>query len=298
MTRLRLLAIVPVVALAAGCDGHSRARADSLQVVAAQQSRLSTQLSAQKDSLTRVIFDADAFISKIDSQIATVKGLPPQKRHKHMESPVAEQLVARKEMLARVDALVKRAKQTAVQLAEARKREQALRGENDQLKAQTAQLQQQLAQDQQMIEELGARIQRQTETIAALQGQVDSLTTEMRTADAARFRAYYIVGTEKELLEKGVVEREGGKRLLLVKVGRSLQPARTLKPELFTPIDQREMREIPLPDSTRRYRLVSRQSLDNAEVREREQATFRGPLKITNTDQFWAPSRYLILVER
>jgi regulator of replication initiation timing len=295
----QLSTLLPIIALAAGCVGKDKVRADSLQALTNEQLKLTTTLSAQKDSLNKVIFEADNFITQIDRQIRTVKGLPKSKRNgRPLESPIAEQLQRRKEMLARVSALVARAKTTAAQLAESRRRERELRGENEQLKGENAKLQQELDQDQRTIAELGQTIERQTATIAELQARADSLTEAMRTADAARYRAYYIIGTERDLLEKGVVEREGGTHLLLVRFGRTLQPSRTLKPELFTAIDQREVREISVPDTTRRYRIVSRQSLDNAETKERFGEWFTGNLKITSAERFWAASPYLILVQR
>jgi hypothetical protein len=82
------------------------------------------------------------------------------------------------------------------------------------------------------------------------------------------------------LLEKGVVVREGGANLLIKRVGRTLQQARKLNPEMFRQIDQRETQMIIVPDTTKRYRLVSRQNLDHAKVDERDGTTFRGNLKI------------------
>jgi hypothetical protein len=112
------------------------------------------------------------------------------------------------------------------------------------------------------------------------------------------YRAYYVVGTEDELIEKGIVEREGGANLLFARIGRTLQPARALDPELFVAIDRRDIREIPLPDSTQRYAVVSRQSLDNADVGERDEAEFRGQLRIPDPERFWGASRFLILVTK
>jgi regulator of replication initiation timing len=296
---LQLLPLLSGIVLLAGCGRQDKLRADSLQAISNQQLQLMTTLTAQKDSLNHVIYDADDFITRIDKQIRTVKGLPSDRRgHRQVESPIAEQLQARKEMLDRVNALVGRAKVTAAQLAESRRRERALRGENEQLRSDNATLQGRLDQDQRTIAELGQTIQRQTATITELQVRADSLTVAIRTADAARFRAYYIVGTEQDLLEKGVVEREGGTNLLLVRFGRTLQPARKLKPELFTAIDEREMHEIPVPDTTRRYRIVSRQSLDEAETGQRFGQWFTGKLRITNAEQFWSSSPYLIIMQR
>ncbi|HET7459098.1 MAG TPA: hypothetical protein VFJ74_15725 [Gemmatimonadaceae bacterium] len=288
------------LAAAACTDGKTVARADSLQAVATQQVALVTKLAAQKDSLTRVVLDADHLISQVDSQVSRVKGL----KVKHpsgpttFESPIEEQLHARKEMLARVSALVARAQETAKQLAESRRRELALRGKNEKLESANAQLEADLAHEKQVITQLEETIQRQTAQILALQTQVDSLNGAVKTVSTTHYRAYYVVGTEKELLKRGVVAREGGANLLLAHPGRTLQPARTLDPEQFTAIDQREVHEIQVPDSTRRYRLVSRQSLDAAEVAERDKTTFRGNIKITDPDKFWGGSRYLILEAR
>lgn len=302
----RTIPLLSALVLLAACETRSRARMDSLQATTAEQLDLTTTLSAQKDSLARVIVDADDFIMAIDSQIRTVKGLPTAKRvSRRAESPIEDQIARRKEVLSRVSALVERAKLTANQLAASRQREAALKGDKDALQLQIADAQQKitdaeakLTDDHTMIGDLGTTIERQTARIAELELRVDSLITETRTIGERHYRAYYIVGTEQELLDKGVVEREGGANLLFVHPGRTLQPARTLDPSFFTPIDQRAVHEIQLPDSTKRYRLVSRQNLDKATVRERNKTTFSGPLQIADADTFWAGSRYLILVQR
>ena len=291
--------------LLVGCEARDRARQDSLQAITVEQLELTTQLSAQKDSLARIIVDADDFIMQIDSQIRTVKGLPTSKRvSRRSESPIEEQIETRKEVLARVGALVERAKTTATQLAASRAREKALKAELDDAQGKLLATQQQLTEaedrltnDHTMIAELNATIERQTAKIIELEVRVDSLVTETRTLGETHYRAYYITGTEKELLEKGVIQHEGGANLIIAHPGRTLQPARTLDPSLFNAIDQRATREIPL-DSTKRYRVVSRQNLDKAHVRERDKTTFRGPLQIADADRFWAGSRYLILVQR
>jgi regulator of replication initiation timing len=294
MIRPHRFAIVAILALAAAaCDNGRAAREDSLRVVQSQQMKLMSQLSAQKDSLTRVILDADDFISKVDSKISSVKGVggKSRKTRKELESPIQQQLQNRKEMLARVDALVKRAKQTADELAAAKEREAELKGENVRLQGENEQLRSQVDENQKMIAQFSETIERQAQTIT-------NLETEIKTVGARLYTAYVIIGTEKELREKGVVVHEGGANLLIKRFGRSLVPARKLDPDLFKQIDQRETQEIVVPDPTKRYRLVSRQNLDHAEVAERDGVTFSGNLKITDINLFWGPTRYLILVKR
>jgi regulator of replication initiation timing len=293
MPRLQVLAIVATTALVTvACDNGRAAREDSLRVVQSQQLQLMSQLSAQKDSLTRVVLDADDFIAQIDSKVSSVKGVRGKpKKTKELESPIQQQIQNRKEMMARVDALVKRAKQTADELAAAKEREAELKGETVRLQGENEQLRSQLDENQKMIAQFSETIERQAASITTLE-------TEIKTVGARLYTAYYIIGTEKKLLEKGVVVREGGANLLIKRFGRTLQQARKLDPEKFTQIDQRETQMIVVPDSTKRYRLVSRQNLDHAEVQERDGLTFSGNLKITDINGFWGPTRYLILAQR
>lgn len=293
MPRLQTLAIVATSALiAVACDNGRAAREDSLRVVQSQQLQLMGQLSAQKDSLTKVILDADDFIAKIDGKVSSVKGVRAKAtKGKELESPIQQQIQNRKEMMARVDALVKRAKATADELAASKEREAELKGETVRLQGENEQLRSQVDENQKMIAQFSETIERQAQAITTLE-------TEIKTVGARLYTAYVIIGTEKELLAKGVVVREGGANLLIKRVGRSLVPARKLDAELFKQIDQRETQEIVVPDSTKRYKLVSRQNLDHAEVQERDGVTFTGNLKITDTNGFWGPTRYLIIAVR
>jgi hypothetical protein len=244
------------------------------------------------------VLDADKFISQIDSQITRVRDLPAPKRKKDSESPIQDQLQARRDLLARVDALVKRAQTTARELA-------ASRGHVKQLSADSAHFAQSIESDQKMIAELNSTIQRQTSRLNTMQLAVDSLAganaklgTELALLQTTHNKAFYVIGNEEDLIRKGIIVREGGANLLLAHPGRTLQPARTLDPALFTAIDQRAVHEIQVPDSTRAYAIVSRQSLDDADVSARDRTSFRGNLKIKDADRFWSQSKYLIILER
>jgi hypothetical protein len=291
MKRLWPVAIL-ALPLAVGCtSAKERARADSAQALATTQKVLMAKLEAQKDSLTQVVNDADGFIAKVDSTVSKVKGLPKSKRLKNSESPIEDQLHARKEMLKRVSALVQRAQETAKELADARKREEELKSDNDKLKAQ-------VDADALRIAELTSQIDQQTMTIATMQAKVDTLDMLVNDLRATQSKAYYVIGNEDVLIKKGVIVKEGGANLLIARVGRTLVPARNLDRDVFTAIDVRQVHEIEVPDSTKRYQIVSRQSLDDADAPQRDGPSFRGNLKIKDSDKFWAPSKYLIIVER
>ena len=295
MTINRFLGVALLVAVAACKDKAAIARGDSLEGRLTDQQRLATQLASQKDSLTRVVLDADAFIGQMDSAISTVKGLPRTKRN--ASDPLAAQVQARKDMQERVNALVVRAKQTATQLAAATRKQAEADSANAQLREASAAQAAKIEEDAQLITDLGATIERQRVEITELGARIDSLGTEVKSLGERHYKAYYVVGTEQELIEKGVVVKEGGANLLVARPGKTLVPARVLNPSAFTPFDQRETKIIPVPDTTRKYRIVSRQSLDDAEVAWRDASSFKGNLNITKPDEFWAPSRFLIVVK-
>jgi len=292
----RPLFAAALLAATACSDKAAVARGDTLESRLTEQQALANQLSSQKDSLVRVVLDADAFLGQMDSAISTVKGMPRNKRA--AGDPLADQLLARKDMQQRVNALVARAKSTANQLAEAQKKQQETEAKNTALQTELADQANKIDADAQLIADLGATIERQNGQIATLEARLDSLGTEVKTLGTRHYKAYYIIGTEKELRDKGVVLKEGGANLLIARPGRTLVPARVLNTEVFTAIDQRETTTIQVPDTTRRYRVISRQSLDAAEVAAREGTNFKGALKITKPEEFWAPSRFLILLKQ
>jgi len=293
MTTSRLtFATLSALALVACGPTPEHKRADSAAAIATeQQTLLASTLAAQKDSLTRVVLQADDFILQVDKSMSRVKGLPKGKKKNENLDPLARQVENRKLVMERVDALVARTQATAAQLAKANKNNASLRA--------------QLTADSTLIADLNATIQRQTATIEGLSVRIDSLknatqqlSTQLAAVETETSKAFYIVGREDELVKRGVIVREGGANLLFAHPGRTLQIARALPADAFTTVDSRGVKMISVPDSTRRYRVVSRQSLDNAEVHDRNRNTFRGNLKIADASKFWAPSKYLVLVEQ
>jgi uncharacterized coiled-coil protein SlyX len=280
--RWKSLTILIFAGTAACGPSTEHARADSV-----------LQLNAQKDSLTRVVLQADDFIMQIDSTVSHAVATKNKKGKgsRAQLDPLAQQLLNRKAVMARVDALVQRTQATARQLAQANK-------DNTELRSQ-------LASDSAMIADLTVTIHRQTATIDALSTRVDSLNgvtrelgASLATLEAQHNKAFYVIGREDDLVKRGVVVREGGANLLFAHPGRTLQISRSVDPDVFTAVDQRGTREIRMPDSTAHYRVVSRQSLDFASVGDRDNESFTGNLRITDPGKFWAPSRFLVIVQQ
>jgi hypothetical protein len=157
------------------------------------------------------------------------------------------------------------------------------------------------------VTNLGAILESQKTTIVSLTEQVTRLETEnvalrdtVATVTERENTVYYIIGTKDQLKEKGIIVEEGGSRVLFVlwRTGSVLAPARELDPNLFIPINKRDVRHINL-DAAAEYRIASRQDLEYLATPRTEQGKITGAssLEITAPEQFWRNSKFLIIVQ-
>lgn len=283
------IAALALGAVACGPSEETREQLAQLQVV-----------SAEKDSLLSIVTENTRLMSDIARELAKVT--PGSERMAVAgESPYR---LSHDSLLALVEHVTTRVQESEERLARSQRRISNLANVSDSLKAQ-------IETYQTVVEDLHATIENQKETVVSLNAQLEQLRLEnvqlaeakaavedtLRTVEDEANTAYYIVGTKDELKEKGIVVEEGGSRfpLIFVKLGETLVPANQLDPTHFQPIDVRDTREIPLPDSTTTYRILSTQNLAAVEnLVDGEKV--RGSVRIANPRAFWSPSRFLIVV--
>ncbi len=282
-----LTALAAVAVLAAGCNPQgsrtAQARIDSLTTAAADRDRLMSEVAADARTL-----------SEVGTELARVQvrgklKLPPS------ESPAQAQ---RDSIVQRVHYLAGRVNETDGRLRESQRQLQAMGHLSDSLRAtleSTVVNFQHMVDDQKAtLASLGAEVDSLRGVTVALRDTLDNVTTRDNTV-------FYVIGTKDELIKKGVIAEEGGSRFLFVlwKSGKTLVPARDLDPSEFTQIDKRSVTSIPLPDSARSYRIVSRNDLSalgtQADAHGKISGTTRLP--IATPGRFWATSKYLIIVE-
>jgi hypothetical protein len=162
----------------------------------------------------------------------------------------------------------------------------------------------QLAEYEKSIADLRVSVENQSREIATLTVQVDSMgrenvaLTAKNSAMAAQEDSVFVaIGTEKELTAKGVIRREGG-TLLAFGRGKTIVPARTFEIEDFQVMSKSRDLTIELPQTDKEYRVVSRQNLEYTDSVNRNDTMVKGALHVTDPDKFWAPSKFLILVQR
>ncbi len=307
--------VVPITVLLFGfglascTDKKSIARADSLaaalSLATAQRDSIDALMkgnAAEKDRALSQVVAATKFADQIDAELRTVRGLSSKVGvNKSDESGKVEAAVAQKDILDRLAQLRSRLNARQAQVAAMLDTMKSLRSDSSGTAVLLTDLNTRLALRE---KEIGA-FQDEIKQLRAANQQLTSeklvLNDTVKAMDVRENRVYFVVGARRQLLADGVVTEEGGSRgFLIVRLGKTLVPARTLDETKFTRADKREVLTIPLPRADRPYRIVSRHDLALIDVGKKEKdGSFRGAsIRITDPAKFWATSRYLIISEK
>jgi hypothetical protein len=303
---MRLAHSLPIVFASAvaftACDNGTK---QQLATVAKTDSLRVDSLSTVRKELLEEVMTSTQFVNQINTELAKARSLA-SKQAPQLESTAEMSQVndQRKAIVARITHLVARLDSVQTRLASTRKKASELTQKDSALVAQVADFQKNIADLQASAEkqrtQFQATIDSQTVRIASLSKAVDTLNV-VRTAlvdtvhnlTSEKNTAYYIVGTKDELIKKGILAQEGGKRFLLVG-SRPTAPARELDPSAFTKIDRLADRTINLPEGE--YKIFSRQNPAYVTPKGEKDGKITGGLTIDQPERFWENSRFLIIV--
>jgi hypothetical protein len=291
--------ILLLALLATGCD---RRHAELTKALAEARAA-----EAQKDTLLTEVLETTQFVSDLNSELAKAKTFSIGDEDERGIPGTQQDRKARKETLGRIQQVIVRLNESETKLLATETRAKSAKIKNARLLAQIATYRQtiedlKLAAEQQRAEN-EAIIADQRTQIASLNEQVDTLGKEtvslrgsVRSLTSYKNTVYYVAGTKDELLKSGVVTKEGSKFLIFG--GTRLEPARNLDPDAFIAIDKTQTLSIPLPRTDKKYKIISRQSPVHLTggVSEKGELT-GGVVEIQSPEQFWSPSRFLILVQ-
>lgn len=286
----RLPALVATLAAVAACSGPSK---KDLQADLALRS---DSLFYVQNQLLEQVMEGAKFVNEINKELAKARGINlGTARQLQTSAELVDANDERRQVVARVTRLVERLDVVQGRLAGMRKE---VSDKDSTLKSKIAEYEQTLAEafqtaDRQRVE-LQMVIDSQTVRIAELTGQVDTLSGQLGQLANDHNAVYVVVGTRKELIDKGIVVPEGNKRFFLVG-SRTVAPARELDPSVFTRLDRRTDRTIVLPEGE--YRIISRHSPAHATAELSKKGALVGALSIEEPERFWNGSRFLILMK-
>jgi hypothetical protein len=286
----------------AACDNGAKQQLATVSHV--DSARVDSLAGVRKDLLDEVMTSTQ-FVNQINTELAKARALankPSIQLDNNTESSKVNE--ERKQVVARIVYLVAKLDSVQTRLTSTRKRASEMAQKDSTLIQQVAEFQKTIsdlqASSEQQRATLQGQIDKQTAQIASLNGEVDTLvhvktqlTDQVGQLTTEKNTAYYVIGTRDELIQKGILVTEGQKRFLLVG-SRTVSPARQLDTTAFTKIDRLTDRTITLPPGE--YQIWSRQSPAFAAPSSMKDGKLTGTLTIEQPEQFWAPSKFLIIV--
>jgi hypothetical protein len=293
-----VVSALTILALA-GCDQKTKQENEALRLQVEQMATI----SAEKDSLLKMVVDNTQIMNDINNELNKVKdlrtGVVPVAGS---ESGPVDTVKVQDYLLAKVREVTERVNDAETRLTASQRRVRGLTREGDTLRADITEFQATMARFQAIIDTQKVTILSLTSQINDLQttnvklvAQTESLAGTVDTLTTEKNMVFYVVGRKNDLVDRGIATEEGSKFLFFG--GKSLQPARQLDATAFTQSDMRELSTIVLPDSTKKYKIISRQNLAGLGTPPDDDGNFRGTIQIGDPLVFWGPSRYLIIVQ-
>jgi len=157
----------------------------------------------------------------------------------------------------------------------------------DGLEQMIATLEAQLNEKDVQIGDLTSKIELLNIELSNLVVNYESLEQENQVKTEKINTAYYVIGTAKELKDKGITTKEGG----FVGIGKTTNLKKDFNRDYFTKIDASQTTVIPLgakkvkilsSHPSNSYKLVGEKPIEK--------------LEISNVEDFWSVSKYLVIV--
>ncbi len=253
-----------------------------------------TTVSQERDKLVQEMAENARLLSDISAELTKVR-VPPKQLRVSTESPLR---ASRDSMVQKIKYITARVNESDARLRESERKIRELTTLSDSLRST---LEATVTNFQTTIEAQKATIESLTDAVNQLAEQKAAMADTINMLAAQTSTVYYVIGTKDELMQRGIVTEEGGSHFLFIfgKRGKTLVPARQLDPREFTAINKREIQDIPLPEPDGEYRIASRQDLAALATRPNKDGKITGirSLRITSPEEFWATSRFLIIVE-
>ena len=135
------------------------------------------------------------------------------------------------------------------------------------------------------LSKMGIEVESLHEQVAEQTARVDSLSNEKTELENRMSAVRYIVDSQKNLLDAGVVEKQGF-------IGRTLVARGDAPAELFNQVDARELREIAI--GHKKVELVTNHPAGSYELQTNADKVVE-KLVILDPEQFWGSSKVLIV---
>lgn len=261
--------------------------------------QVAVQAEFQRDSLAVLVSEKDSLINAVFSDINAIsENLAMIKSRENLITVAGDTEGVRRPVeeinndIAAIDRLLQENKskiaslqRSAAQLRKANLRIDGLEKMIGDLNQQLADKTSEVAQLRENLAQMGIQVENLTEEVAEQKSEVENLSSEKVELQNQLNTVYYIVGSEKELRDAQIINKQGF-------IGRTLTVGKTANLDSFTVADSRLLTEIPV--GHKKATVVSSHPEDSYELVLGADKSVE-KLLITDPARFWESSKILIV---
>ena len=288
MNRSLALLSVAAVACVLLLPSCGNGRTQQLAVESDRQRDSLEQVVAAKDSLINAVFADINAISENLARIKSRENLITVSEEEGTRRPVEEinnDIDAIGRLLAENREKINSLRHTAAQLRKANLRIEGLEKMIADLNGQLAERQSEIEQLRDELSLKDTRVAELTETVAEQSAEVEQLSGRNLELENRLNTVYYIVGSEKELCDAQIINKQGF-------IGRTLTVGKNGNLDSFTSADSRLLSEIPV--GQKKASVVTSHPEDSYELVAGGDKMVE-KLLITDPVRFWESSKILII---
>lgn len=278
-----------------------------LSLAACRGTKNTERLSHEKDSLMMVVAEKDSIIDDVFNAMNAVADNFRQIRtreniiDKHAQdseirrgtaaqinedmAAISRLLEENRATIARLQLSAEALRKSNVQVEGMEKMIAQLQRQVEEKDREVARLRQQLQISEEQVAHLNRHVENLDAQVTNLAEQREILAGEVKTATDNLYTAYYIVGSEKELLDKEIVYKSGF-------IGRTLKINQNRSLDSFTQVDTRSLEEVII--DRKKVTLVSTHPEGSYEWLMDADGWYAS-LRITDRERFWESSKILVI---
>ena len=265
------------------------------------------RLTVQRDSLNSEVAMKDSsivgYLSDFNDIMATLDSIKDLEKLVTVKSPQQREMSysQKKKIIEDIKLLNELLQKNKEQIANLQKRLNNANYKVGKLNALVAELEQMANSLQRQVEEKDAEIGRLSRNVESLTRDISQLnekiavietenqqktsTIEMQTLEMNK--AYYVVGSSKELKNNGIIDKTGG----FLGIGKTSTMREDFSKDAFTEVDKRKLEIIPL--NVKKAQVVSVHPAGSFHISGEKAAD---TLYIDNKAEFWSVSKYLVVI--
>ncbi len=289
--------LVTIGILAVGCTQSGETKNEKIARLESENEQMKMELLSSYEEISNMMTTLDEVDKNIQaikekegmiSIDATDSELSPSAREKMVNDieTINSLLTTSREQIGDLN---EKLKSSQISIREYREKLTALNAELQERNEELASLEETTKNQEFQIQDLNQTLRALVDEGLEQQSIINRQIEIMNAQEQALYTAYYTAGNFKDLKNKGLVEKEGG----FLWIGQDKKLADDFDPQYFNTVDIRNTFAIPIYSD--KAKLVTDHPADSYEIVEGEDENDFAYLEITDPQEFWKTSKYMVM---